>query len=82
VGSLSTGDDVTRDLEDSRCRYRSEAFIGAGAFCWSGAVEGDSNGGDSNVLKLERGHGEDDVGSSDVKRKGGRGGAGDSDVCR
>jgi len=77
VGSLSTGDDVTRDLEDSRCRYRSEAFIGAGAFCWSGAVEGDSN-----VLKLERGPGEDDVGSSDIKRKGGRGGAGDSDVCR
>jgi len=60
---------VVRYLEDSRQRF----FILAGAFCWPGAIRGDSNGGDSDVIKLERGlHGGTDVGSSDVSREGGR----------
>jgi len=33
---------------------------------------GDSDGGDSDVFKLERGYGDGDVGSSDVGRKEGR----------
>ncbi len=61
---------MVRYLEDSRQRF----FIGAGAFCWPGAIcdGGDSDVGDSDIIKLDRGHGDGDVGSSDDSREGGR----------
>jgi len=43
---------------------------------------GDSDVGNSDIIKLEKGYSDGDVGSSDVSRKGGRDRAGDSDVCR
>ena len=60
---------MVRYLEESRQSF----FILAGAFYWPGAIRGDSNGGDSDVIKLERElHSGSDVGSSDVIREGGR----------
>jgi len=68
--TLSRGCDVVRHVEDSRQRF----FILAGAFCWPSAIYGggDSDVGDSDIIKLERGHSDGNVGSSDVSKKEGR----------
>ena len=82
--TLLLNGDIVRHLEDSRQRF----FILAGAFCWPGVTcgGGDSDVGDSDIIKLNRGYGNSDVGSSDDSREGGREGgrgrAGDGKVCR
>jgi len=71
--TLSLSGDIVRYLEDSRSRSRSKVFTEASAFCWPGAIcgGGDNYVGDSDIIKLDRGYGDGDVGSSDVSREGG-----------